>query len=569
MWHLVHPSRKQVLCETLPLRDLYRLKDHGILTDEDITSIVETRIGERLRPFGLPADRVLGLIKKYGAIISGSFVLAILFPGLFDPKDMDFFVSPGAHRLLMKALRAWGFTEWFVWVRDPSPEEADASQASDCMPEAQGTSPIDSEEDAAMECSDQEYVSDSDESMDYSDGAKEGEDQSDSDDEMRGSDKSGDSGADDGDYGSNQGEDDGGDEEGEEEEEEEDGDDIDDEGADEAEGDSDDEVVEDGEGGVEDEVSEESAVETDEEGDQTEEDGDEESDQSDEESNDDEDHEDDEDEDEEDDDEDEEDDDDDDGDDNGDEDADYRDSEDEHDERQGGAAKNGCRGFSEGESEDAGSESEAEETASEWQESSGEDENDNTQKPQSRNGGPQSMKNYYNLQGIRRVFEVQNPATGKTINIVESSEETPLEPLAFFHCSLVMNYIAFHGLVILHPRTTVEGIGLKNYDLGASEPSTKTRDALKKYAERGFLIVESAKEREICGQHACNKSFACPGTDRDLLDEGVIHIPFTPYEHKGKERLAQLRFAEEAREADFRWRLTSRNECTAILCQEA
>ncbi|KAH6891697.1 hypothetical protein BKA70DRAFT_1072531, partial [Coprinopsis sp. MPI-PUGE-AT-0042] len=331
-WRLIPYSAKQAMREDLPLRDLYRLKDHGKLTEEDIIDIVEARFGDRLRPFGLDSESVLRLIEKTGAIISGSFVLAILFPSLFSPKDIDFFVSPGGHRLLMKALWAYGYTDSV---------------------------------DEATDNTDNDYV-DGDEEED------EGEDESNEDDES----------------------------EAEE---------------------------------VEDDEDHKSKAE---------------------EAEDDEDHE-----------------------------SKAEEAEDDEDEE-----------------------------SEEHLEAEVEDE----------------KEEYHRLRGIRRVFEVTNPSTGKSINIIESLLDTPLAPLPFFHSSLVMNYIAFHGLVVLHPRTTVEGIGHKNRD-PTSVLSAKTKEAWAKYTDRGFKLVDNVKELEIFDRHVCKKSFACPGTNRHLKDEGVVHIPFRAF----------------------------------------
>ncbi|KAH6874665.1 hypothetical protein BKA70DRAFT_1128921, partial [Coprinopsis sp. MPI-PUGE-AT-0042] len=357
-WCLIPYSAKQAMREDLPLRDLYRLKDYGKLTEEDIVDIIEARFGDRLRPFGLDSESVLRLIEKTGAIISGSFVLAILFPGLFSPKDIDFFVSPGGHRLLMKALRTYGYTDSV---------------------------------DEATDDTDDDYV-DGDEEEEEGEG--EGEDEGDEDDEGEADDES---------------------------------------EAEEAEDDEDDE---------------------------------------------------------------------------------------DH-------------------------ESEAEEA---------EDDEDHETEVED------EKEEYHRLRGIRRVFEVTNPTTGRSINIIESLLDTPLAPLPFFHSSLVMNYIAFHGLVVLHPGTTVEGIGHKNRD-PTSVLSTKTKEAWAKYTDRGFKLVDNVKELEILDLHVCKKSFACPGTNRHLKDEGVVHIPFRAFEHKDEVELAELRFSEEAREGLFEWGLACRNEC--------
>ncbi|KAH6911640.1 hypothetical protein BKA70DRAFT_1099525, partial [Coprinopsis sp. MPI-PUGE-AT-0042] len=369
-WRLIPSSIKQAMRENLPLRDLYRLKDHGKLTEEDIVDIVEARFGERLKPFGLNGEFVLRLIEKTDAVISGSFVLAVLFPSLFSPKDIDFFISPGRHQLLMKALRTCGYTD---------------SMDDDYVDEDSDTDREEEEGDNEEEGTEDE---DEDEDCDEDSESEEGEDK-----------------------------------EGESEEDEDE----------------------------------------------------------------------------------------------------------------------------EGESE----EDEAEESDHE------DDEGDNWEE---RAKGEGKKATYHCLRGIRRMFEVTNPTTGKTINIIESSLETPLAPLPFFHSSLVMNYIAFHGLVVLHPRTTVEGIGHKNRCLTSSS-SIKTEEAWEKYTDRGFHLVDNAKELEIFDRHVCKKSFACPSTRRHLEDEGVLHIPFRAFEDKDEAELAELRFSEEGKEGLFEWGLACQGEC--------
>ncbi|KAH6896344.1 hypothetical protein BKA70DRAFT_1438264 [Coprinopsis sp. MPI-PUGE-AT-0042] len=539
-WNSLPSSERRALRRDLPLRDLYRLRDHGKLLDGDIIDIVQARFGERLEPFGLNGETVLRLIEKTGAIISGSFVLAILFPGLFSPKDIDFFVSPGGHQILMKHLRAHGYTESAVWDARPRAMMDNDNQAFAIIGGG-GESQSLSESDEANKTKTDGSVSEEE---------RDGEDASDGDSE----------------YEQGQGEDDDGHTSGDEETSYEDSDFI-------AETDN----SEDGnsnDGEANDPDKEEDEEEEDEEDEEDEEEEDEEDEEEeDEEDEEEEDEEDEEEEDEEDEEEDEEDwDRDDDEDDEASydrqdlDDEDYDPDDEGHQVDRYSSAGDNSEGSC-GPSDDSGDEWEMNTTDECPPTSPGGTVMDLDSAP-CNSEDETKPKTYHRLRGIQRVFEVASPTTGKTINIIESSIETPLAPLPFFHSSIVINYIAFHGLVVLHPGTTVEGIGYKSPEQGAPSKA-KAEAAWAKYVGRGFEIVDDVKKLEIMDQHVCRKSFACPGTKRHLMDQGVLHVPFEAFEELDEAELANMRFCEEAKEGWYEWCLARQEQCSGGSPHEA
>ncbi|KAH6886520.1 hypothetical protein BKA70DRAFT_1027053, partial [Coprinopsis sp. MPI-PUGE-AT-0042] len=364
-WSRLSESAQWSLTRHMPLRDLFRLRDHDKITNQDISHILEERFGEQLKPFGLTCDFLLWLFEKTGAVISGPFVLSLIFPQLFTAKELHFFVPKGGQDILMKALKGTGYRSTTLDDGDEDKEDEDDGDEDD---------------------------------GDESDG-----DESDGDES-------------DGDYH-------------EEDDDEDDGDDDEEE----------------------------------------------------------------------------------------------------------------CKDC--GDSDDEG------------EDESGDDEKGSDGSDRQERDGTTDDEEM----DVIGCADCMN-ADKKTIKIFESSVNSALAPIPFFDTSLLMNYIAYHGVVLLHPRSTVEGLGIKNFD-PAVPLSDRTTAAYQSYTKNGFKFVEDLRTLEIFDRHVCNKSLACPGAHRRLTDEGVLHIPFVVFDDLDTAGLSTLRFAEEGRESWFEWGLTCRERC--------
>ena len=109
---------------------------------------------------------------------------------------------------------------------------------------------------------------------------------------------------------------------------------------------------------------------------------------------------------------------------------------------------------------------------------------------------------------------------GKMIDVVYT-KGSPVRAVAEFHSTLVMNYIAWYGLVCLYPALTLDKKALINAD------DERARERHERYEARGFQFMRRHPQRPSDGpRQACRRCFECPSTVRSLFDEGVMFVPF-------------------------------------------
>jgi hypothetical protein len=60
---------------------------------------------------------------------------------------------------------------------------------------------------------------------------------------------------------------------------------------------------------------------------------------------------------------------------------------------------------------------------------------------------------------IDKVFTLEHSVLKNKLNLIESASESPLAPIAFFHSTLVMNFISADGVVCGYPLMTLRNIG--------------------------------------------------------------------------------------------------------------
>jgi len=113
------------------------------------------------------------------------------------------------------------------------------------------------------------------------------------------------------------------------------------------------------------------------------------------------------------------------------------------------------------------------------------------------------------------------PDSEREINIVVALEGHIVHTIAKFHSTLVMNYVAWYGLVSLYPEWTFGKRGL------IIRETPKTIPALERYRDLGFGMAASNTSL-INGEleHWCKMGPECPRTERHLLDEHCVFVPF-------------------------------------------
>jgi len=102
----------------------------------------------------------------------------------------------------------------------------------------------------------------------------------------------------------------------------------------------------------------------------------------------------------------------------------------------------------------------------------------------------------------------------KSIDVVYT-KGNPIQAVAEFHSTLVMNYISWYGAVSFYPALTLAGKGIMNAN------STSANDCREKYESKGFQFTCRLLEK-----HDCRRYFACPSTVRSIHDSSIMHVPF-------------------------------------------
>jgi len=85
------------------------------------------------------------------------------------------------------------------------------------------------------------------------------------------------------------------------------------------------------------------------------------------------------------------------------------------------------------------------------------------------------------------VVKLVHPASGKSINIIVCPAHV-VGTITQFHSTLVMNYIAWYGVVSLYPSWTMQRVGLIVNDTPANER------CFQKYRDRGFKLERRVKD---------------------------------------------------------------------------
>ncbi|KAJ2918328.1 hypothetical protein MD484_g2078, partial [Candolleomyces efflorescens] len=151
------------------------------------------------------------------------------------------------------------------------------------------------------------------------------------------------------------------------------------------------------------------------------------------------------------------------------------------------------------------------------------------------------------VDAIYKIFELSN-SRGQKINVIVS-KGSPLLPILQFHSTLVMNYIAPHGIVCLYS-LTLRRVGIINY---ASPLSQKVMNCVDKYVARGFRVWTYNRLA-----HTCTIDGNCAQTKRSLHDDHVVHFQFPGWTDEEGGAIRQ----EDAVVAT--WRLSSARACRQV-----
>jgi hypothetical protein len=126
---------------------------------------------------------------------------------------------------------------------------------------------------------------------------------------------------------------------------------------------------------------------------------------------------------------------------------------------------------------------------------------------------------------IDRIIKLSTPhsnGTRNNINVITTRSENEIRPIFHFHSTLVMNFIAWYGMVCLYPVLTLNRRGLVN----DPNPSPRIHAFLNKYRARGFDLQTGLELWFDRGSHVCGHSSECPETIGFLFSDSVLFVPF-------------------------------------------
>lgn len=121
---------------------------------------------------------------------------------------------------------------------------------------------------------------------------------------------------------------------------------------------------------------------------------------------------------------------------------------------------------------------------------------------------------------IEFIFKLSNGTT--FINVVFSQSQSGLQPIFEFHSTVVMNYIAWYGVVCLYPGLTLKRRGLINHHVLPSRVAA----CIEKYRSRGFDLQPSLGIWNSTRAHICEEDPNCPNSRRHILSPSVFFVTF-------------------------------------------
>ncbi|TEB27296.1 hypothetical protein FA13DRAFT_1712673 [Coprinellus micaceus] len=96
---------------------------------------------------------------------------------------------------------------------------------------------------------------------------------------------------------------------------------------------------------------------------------------------------------------------------------------------------------------------------------------------------------------IETVFTLRNELSGDKINVIQSRSSSAVAPIAFFHSTIVMNFISSDTVVCGYPSLTLRGQGLMNAQTMPPLRAVKREvSAVAKYQRRGYTFIQGRNE---------------------------------------------------------------------------
>ena len=138
------------------------------------------------------------------------------------------------------------------------------------------------------------------------------------------------------------------------------------------------------------------------------------------------------------------------------------------------------------------------------------------------------------------VVRLIHPISQKSINVITGFKDHVVEIITQFHSTLVMNYLAWFGLVVLYPEWTLNKAGLIVTDTLTSE------QCFTKYIGRGYTLHRDVHTlTHPLEVHRCGEDPYCAATMRSLHDE-----------HSYVEQFDDGEFDFKEAEEDMSWTLS-------------
>ncbi|KAG2021346.1 hypothetical protein CC2G_006592 [Coprinopsis cinerea AmutBmut pab1-1] len=144
--------------------------------------------------------------------------------------------------------------------------------------------------------------------------------------------------------------------------------------------------------------------------------------------------------------------------------------------------------------------------------------------------------------GIAKSYNITHRETGKKVNIIETCV-CPISTVFAFHNTVLMNFIAYWGVVCSYGTLTCRKIGLFNstsFNEGSNKQLTpEIEESRQKYKERGVKMIWNYRGREDVRRswsdirnHVCGEWEYCPKTSRSINDPGVACLVFPEWRDK-------------------------------------
>ncbi|KAF6746717.1 hypothetical protein DFP72DRAFT_855075 [Ephemerocybe angulata] len=121
---VTYTSTDEEALAPLPIDDLLQLSGDDHIEHSAIGAVLLRRMERTVASFGLPPTEFMHMLKFCECLVSGSMVLATLFPGVFSPGDIDLYVSDTFKASVLGCLRRNGYTSVrsvFPWIQRGAP----------------------------------------------------------------------------------------------------------------------------------------------------------------------------------------------------------------------------------------------------------------------------------------------------------------------------------------------------------------------------------------------------------------------------------------------------------------